>query len=135
MDNFYSYRTVENMNGQYIISNPNLEAGVEWDSNYSKLPEVEYFEVFLEFFLCISFPAGLLSPNLHQICRGLLDDDGPGRPRQRFSSQVQEQDHGRCGLRDRPGDRDRWTARPVRAHHTRLQPSLFGGAIIEIIIV
>ena len=33
------------MNGDYKISNPNPFAGVEFDSDYSKFSDVEYFDV------------------------------------------------------------------------------------------
>ena len=36
---------MENMNGEYKISNPNLLAGAHFDSDYSKFSNVEYFDV------------------------------------------------------------------------------------------
>ena len=38
-------RPMENMNGEYKISNPNPLAGAQFDSDYSKFPDVEYFDV------------------------------------------------------------------------------------------
>ena len=38
-------RPMENMNGAYKISNPNPLAGVEFDSDYSKFSNVEFFDV------------------------------------------------------------------------------------------
>lgn len=35
-----------NMNGLYKISNPNAQGGVVWDSDYSKRPNVSYFDVY-----------------------------------------------------------------------------------------
>merc|ERR1719369_1709778 len=37
---------VVNMNGEYIISNENPYASAKWSSLYSKLQDVEYFEVY-----------------------------------------------------------------------------------------
>ena len=39
------HRPIENMNGDYKISNPNPLAGVVFDSDYSKFSDVEYFDV------------------------------------------------------------------------------------------
>ena len=36
---------MENMNGDYKISNPNPLAGAQFDSHYSKFSDVEYFDV------------------------------------------------------------------------------------------
>ena len=36
---------MENMNGDYKISNPNPHAGAQFDSHYSKFSDVEYFDV------------------------------------------------------------------------------------------
>ena len=36
---------MENMNGAYKISNPNPLAGVQFDSDYSKFSDVEFFDV------------------------------------------------------------------------------------------
>ena len=35
-----------NMNGMYVISNPNKLSNVEWDSDYTKRPNVSYFDVY-----------------------------------------------------------------------------------------
>ena len=43
----YFPRAVTNMNGLYTISNPNIEASAQWDSDYSTFKDVEYFEVAL----------------------------------------------------------------------------------------
>eukprot|EP00117_Sycon_ciliatum_P013017 scpid100832/ scgid13855/ len=37
---------MSNMNGMYVISNPNKMSGVEWDSDYTKRPNVSYFDVY-----------------------------------------------------------------------------------------
>jgi len=37
---------LENMNGDYKISNPNPHAGAQFDSHYSKFSDVEYFDVY-----------------------------------------------------------------------------------------
>ena len=36
----------ENMNGEYLISNPNNEEGKSFSTLYSTYPDVEYFDVY-----------------------------------------------------------------------------------------
>jgi len=37
---------IVNMNGDYIISNPNPSTGAKWSGDYSKFEDVEYFDVY-----------------------------------------------------------------------------------------
>ena len=37
---------VENMNGEYLISNPNSAEGKSFSTLYSTYPDVEYFDVY-----------------------------------------------------------------------------------------
>ena len=37
---------VENMNGEYLISNPNTGSGNSFSTSYSTYPNVEYFDIY-----------------------------------------------------------------------------------------
>merc|ERR1712025_223417 len=48
----YAYQSIRlkkdalNMNGEYLISNPNTVSGIEWSSDYGKYENVEYMDVY-----------------------------------------------------------------------------------------
>merc|ERR1712025_1465784 len=48
----YAYQSIRlkkdalNMNGEYLISNPNTVSGIEWSSDYRKYENVEYMDVY-----------------------------------------------------------------------------------------
>ena len=57
---FVPTKTNENMNGEYLISNPNPNAGKTWSSLYGSRPNIEYFDVYsppisTKYVLCIRF--------------------------------------------------------------------------------
>ena len=39
-------KSVTNMNGEYLLSNANPSASGEWNSDYGKFENVEYFDVY-----------------------------------------------------------------------------------------
>ena len=39
-------KPVTNMNGEYLLSNANPSASGEWNSDYGKFENVEYFDVY-----------------------------------------------------------------------------------------
>ena len=39
-------KPVVNMNGDYVISNPDLQSGQQWSGDYNKFHDVEFFEVY-----------------------------------------------------------------------------------------
>ena len=39
-------KPVVNMNGDYMISNPDLQSGQQWSGDYNKFHDVEFFEVY-----------------------------------------------------------------------------------------
>ena len=41
-----SFNDVQNMNGDYLISNPNLNTGNKFSTQYSSYDNVEYFDVY-----------------------------------------------------------------------------------------
>ena len=107
-------RKAENMNGHYLISNPNHATENSHSTLYSDRPNVEYFDAYSppistryrksvnKLYQCVK---NLISPNFtsYQIWRSILDHDGPCATRCWSSWEVQGQNHGNCRLWNRSG--------------------------------